>query len=112
MSAHEKVLITGASGFVGSAVAHKLVEAGYSVRALVRERDAYSTLVGLDIEFFKGDVRDREAVKRAVTGVRYVFHVAADYRLWTPNPKEIFATNVDGPAPRRHRRRIRFPARK
>jgi len=96
MSAHEKVLITGASGFVGSAVAHKLVEAGYSVRALVRERDVYSTLAGLDIEFLKGDVRDRAAVNRAVTGVRHVFHVAADYRLWAANPKEIFATNVDG----------------
>ena len=75
MNTHEKVLITGASGFVGSAVAHKLVEAGYSVRALVRERQTYSTLVGLDIEFFKGDLRDRGAVNLAMTGVRYVFHV-------------------------------------
>jgi dihydroflavonol-4-reductase len=96
MTTHGKILITGASGFVGSAVTHKLVEAGYCVRALVRGRDTVSTLVGLDIEFVKGDIRDRQAVNLAMTGVRYVFHVAADYRLWAPNPQEIFVTNIDG----------------
>ena len=96
MNTREKVLVTGASGFVGSAVAHKLVEAGYSVRALVRERGPYSNLADLDIEFLKGDLRDRELINRAVAGTRYVFHVAADYRLWAPNPDEIFATNVEG----------------
>jgi nucleoside-diphosphate-sugar epimerase len=96
MNTQGKVLVTGASGFVGSAVAHKLVEAGFSVRALVREKGPYSNLADLDIEFIEGDLRDRASIDRAVAGVRYVFHVAADYRLWAPDPGEIYATNLEG----------------
>lgn len=96
MNTHGKVLVTGASGFIGSAVAHKLVEAGFSVRALVREKGPYSNLAGLDIEFIGGDLRDRASIDRAVAGVRYIFHVAADYRLWAPDPGEIYATNLEG----------------
>jgi dihydroflavonol-4-reductase len=96
MSHKEKILITGASGFVGSAVARKLVEAGYSVRALVRGASPRAHLAGLDLEFFEGDLRDRKSVARAIAGMRYVFHVAADYRLWARDPSEIFASNVEG----------------
>ncbi|HZP70377.1 MAG TPA: hopanoid-associated sugar epimerase [Pseudolabrys sp.] len=96
MSNQDKVLVTGASGFIGSAIAHKLVEAGFSVRALVRKASPRDHLANLGLEFFEGDIRDRKSLDRAVAGTRYVFHAAADYRLWTRNPDEIFATNVEG----------------
>jgi dihydroflavonol-4-reductase len=89
-------LITGATGLVGSAVARKLVAAGFQVRALVRPGGHRFHLDGLDLEFVGGDIRDAESVRRAMAGIRYVFHVAADYRLWARDPREIFAANVDG----------------
>ena len=76
------VLITGASGFIGSAVAHKLVASGYSVRALVRPSSPRRHIAGLDLEFCEGDLRDEISIKRAMQDVEYVFHIAADYRLW------------------------------
>jgi dihydroflavonol-4-reductase len=96
MGNKEKILVTGASGFVGSAVARKLIEAGYSVRALVRGKSPRTHLAGLDLEYFEGDLRDRKSVARALAGMRYAFHVAADYRLWARDPSEIFASNVEG----------------
>jgi dihydroflavonol-4-reductase len=90
------VLITGASGFIGSAVAHKLVASGYSVRALVRPSSPRRHIAGLDLEFCEGDLGDETSIKRAMQNVEYVFHVAADYRLWARHPNEIFATNVGG----------------
>lgn len=96
MNNKEKILVTGASGFVGSAVARKLVGAGFSVRALVRNTSPRAHLADLDLDFFEGDLRNRKSVARALAGMRYVFHVAADYRLWARNPREIFASNVDG----------------
>ncbi len=93
---NEKVLITGASGFVGSAVARTLIEAGFSVRALVRGTSPRAHLERLGLEFYEGDLRDRPSIDRAVAGMRYVFHVAADYRLWARDPSEIFASNVEG----------------
>jgi dihydroflavonol-4-reductase len=96
MSHKAKILVTGASGFVGSAVARKLVEAGFSVRSLVRGKSPRAHLTGLDLEFFEGDLRDRKSLDRATAGVRYLFHVAADYRLWARDPREIYASNVEG----------------
>jgi dihydroflavonol-4-reductase len=90
------VLITGASGFIGSAVAHKLVASGYSVRAMVRPSSPRHHIAGLDLELCEGDLRDEASIKRAVQNVKYVFHIAADYRLWAVHPEEIFATNVGG----------------
>jgi len=90
------MLITGATGLVGSAVAKKLVAAGFRVRALVRSTSPRSHLDGLDLEYAVGDIRDSDSVRRAMAGARYVFHVAADYRLWARDPSEIFAANVDG----------------
>src|SRR5262245_21648422 len=96
MSGNDKVLVTGASGFVGSAVARCLVESGFSVRALVRDKSPRAHLAGLSLEFCEGDLRDRKSLERAIAGARYVFHVAADYRLWARDPNEIFAANVEG----------------
>jgi dihydroflavonol-4-reductase len=88
--------ITGASGFVGFAVARALVQAGFSARALLRPTSPRDDLLRLGIALAEGDLRDRAAVGAAVAGSRYVFHVAADYRLWARDRSEIFATNVGG----------------
>jgi len=94
MQAADKVLVTGASGFVGSAVARALLQRGHRVRVLVRPTSARFHLAGLDLEFVEGDLRDAESVRRAMQGVRYLFHVAADYRLWARRPSEIVENNV------------------
>lgn len=86
-------LITGASGFVGWHVARLLAERGHRVRALVRPG---SPLRELDAEPVTGDLRDPESLARAVAGCGQVFHVAADYRLWTPDPQVLYQSNVDG----------------
>jgi dihydroflavonol-4-reductase len=96
MATDGTVLLTGASGFVGSAVARRLRTAGFSVRALVRPASPTGHLAGLDLDFVTGDLRDAEAIRRAMAGVRYLFHVAADYRMWARNPDELMQTNVAG----------------
>jgi dihydroflavonol-4-reductase len=90
------VLLTGATGFVGSAIARALLAAGYRVRALVRASAVRTNLAGLDIETIEGDLRDRGAVACAMIGMRYVVHAAADYRLWAPDPAVVMQTNVEG----------------
>jgi dihydroflavonol-4-reductase len=87
------VLVTGASGFLGWHVAHALCERGDRVRALCRPG---SLIRELDVERVEGDLRDRASLERAVAGCGLVFHVAADYRLWTRNPSELFQSNVEG----------------
>src|SRR5712671_1613773 len=96
MTSGDKVLVTGASGFVGSAVAAKLVERGFSVRALVRATSPRSHLAGLDLDYVQGDLRDAATIRPAMAGVRYLFHVAADYRLWARDRNEIVVNNVTG----------------
>jgi dihydroflavonol-4-reductase len=93
-----KVLITGASGFVGSAVARKLVEAGFPVRALMRQSSPDFHLAGLGLEIAHGDLRDAASIRRAMRGVNWLFHVAADYRLWARDPSELTESNVAGTA--------------
>ncbi len=90
------VLITGAGGFVGSAVVRRALDAGFAVRAMVRDRGRASNLAGLGVDVVEADMRDADAVRRAVDGCRHVFHVAADYRLWAPDPDEIVEANVAG----------------
>lgn len=88
-------LVTGASGFIGGAVASLLQDSGFVVRALVRPTSPRANLRP-QFEIFHGDVTDRESVRAAMAGVRYLFHVAADYRLWAPDPRMILRTNVEG----------------
>jgi dihydroflavonol-4-reductase len=91
-----KVLVTGATGFVGSAVARMLLKRGHAVRALARPRGDRRNIAGLDIEIAEGDLADRATLERAARGCQALFHVAADYRLWARNPREIVEHNVQG----------------
>ncbi len=90
------VLVTGANGFVGAHVVRALLREGAATRALVREHADLRALAGLDCELVRGDLRDREAVERAVRGCDEVYHVAADYRLWVIDPAPMYAANVEG----------------
>jgi dihydroflavonol-4-reductase len=92
----DKVLVTGASGFVGSAVARALGRRGDYVRVLMRASSPRTNIEGERFEIAEGDMRDRRAMIAAMDGVRYVFHVAADYRLWARDPEEIVRNNLEG----------------
>jgi dihydroflavonol-4-reductase len=96
MASAAQTFLTGATGFVGSAVARRLVAEGFPVRALTRPGSPRFHLAGVDLEFVNGDMRDAQSVRQAMGGVRYVFHVAADYRLWARDRSEIIANNVEG----------------
>jgi dihydroflavonol-4-reductase len=87
-------LVTGGTGFIGWHVARTLLERGTLVRALARDPAKLRELPGA--EPIQGDLRDPESLQRAVAGCGVVFHVAADYRLWTRHPEEMFRSNVDG----------------
>ncbi|CCB66986.1 hopanoid-associated sugar epimerase [Hyphomicrobium sp. MC1] len=96
MAAKDIAFLTGASGFVGSAVARKLLDDGFAVRALVRKSSNRANLADIPLDVVEGDIRDAALVEKAMQGARYVFHVAADYRLWAPDPEEIVRTNTEG----------------
>jgi dihydroflavonol-4-reductase len=92
----DRVLVTGAAGFIGSSVARELVGRGTHVVALVEPGGDRSNLEGLDIEVVVGDLRDADAVTKATDGCRAVFHVAALYRFWTKHPEDFYDINVNG----------------
>lgn len=90
-------LLTGASGFVGSAVLRKLQAAGHQVRVLIRPSSARHNLEGLDdVEVITGDLTQPATLARAARGCRALFHTAADYRLWTRAPQSLYRSNVEG----------------
>jgi dihydroflavonol-4-reductase len=96
MKTGQRVLITGGAGFVGSALLRAFLAEGYAVRALVRATSPSDNLAGLEVERVEGDICDSGSVARAMTGVRYLVHTAADYRLWTRDPEALVRTNVEG----------------
>ena len=89
-------LVTGASGFLGSHVARQLVAVGETVRVLMRASSTNRAVSDLSLEYVTGDLRDPASLDKAMAGVQYVFHVAADYRLWAKKSKEIYESNVGG----------------
>jgi len=91
-----KAFITGATGFVGSHVARVLAEQGADLRLLVRKTSRLENIANIPGERFVGDLTDADSLKKGMNGCDAVFHVAADYRLWTRNPHEMYAANVEG----------------
>ena len=91
-----KSLVTGATGFIGSAVAHALIDAGHEVRVIVRTTSRRENLGDLDVEVCEGDLTDPASLRAALHGCDQLFHVAADYRLWARDPQQIYRSNVDG----------------
>jgi dihydroflavonol-4-reductase len=89
------ILVTGASGFLGSAIAAALRARGHAVRLLARASSPRTNLNPTDV-VCEGDLRDRASLAAALKGARYLFHAAADYRLWARDPEEIRRSNVEG----------------
>jgi len=96
MATDGPTLLTGATGFVGSAVARVLAARGHRLRLLVRATSDRRNLAGIEAELALGDLTDAASLARAAAGCRYVMHVAADYRFWVPDPQAMLRANVDG----------------
>ena len=91
-----EALVTGANGFIGGALVRRLLEAGHRVRAFVRPAADRRGLQGLPVEIVQGDLLDRRSLQAAVKGCRWIFHVAALYRLWARDRQAFYASNVEG----------------
>ncbi len=91
-----KSLVTGATGFIGGAVARALAAAGVEVRVLLRRNSDRRNLEGLPVEPAYGDLRDRDSLRKALTGCTHLYHVAAHYTLWAKDPSIFYQTNVTG----------------
>jgi dihydroflavonol-4-reductase len=91
-----KTFVTGATGFIGASIVRELLRDGREVRTLVRKGSDTSNLAGLDVELWRGDLRDRAGLKQGLKGCDVLYHAAADYRLWTRDPAEMYRINVDG----------------
>ncbi|MDX2027119.1 MAG: NAD-dependent epimerase/dehydratase family protein [Alphaproteobacteria bacterium] len=96
MSDKPLAFITGATGFVGAAVARLLLEKGFRLRALSRPNNDRRNIEGLELEIVEGDLGKPESYRNALQGCRALFHVAADYRIWVPDPSAMHRINVDG----------------
>jgi dihydroflavonol-4-reductase len=93
-----KTFITGATGFIGASIVRELLKDGREVRVLVRKGSDTTNLAGLDVEVWQGDLRDGERLRQGLKGCDVLYHAAADYRLWTRDPAEMYRINVDGTA--------------
>lgn len=93
-----KTFITGATGFIGASIVRELLRDGREVRVLVRPGSDTSNLTGLDVEIHRGDLRDSASLESGLRGCHVLYHAAADYRLWTRTPQEMYRINVDGTA--------------
>ena len=91
-----KCFVTGATGFLGSHVAHQLHSRGAELRLLIRRSSRTENIADLPVERTIGDLREVESLKRGMAGCEFVFHVAADYRLWAVNGQELYQSNVEG----------------
>jgi len=91
-----KAFLTGATGFIGGHLLRTLLSDGAAVRCLVRASSDRRNLEGLDCDVAVGDLRDSQSLDRAMQGSEVVFHCAADYRLYSPKPDELYASNVEG----------------
>lgn len=96
MASGDRVLVTGANGFIGSALVRALTDEGCRVVVLVEPGSDRASIDGLEVEEVHADIRDAHAVRRAVDGCQGVFHVAALYRFWAPDSKLFYSVNVDG----------------
>src|SRR5262244_1939416 len=96
MSGGMKILVTGGAGFLGSHLTRQLVERGADVRVLLRPSSSNRAIADLPLEYMTGDLRDPASLERALAGVQRVFHVAADYRLWSKRSQDIYDSNVGG----------------
>lgn len=91
-----RAFVTGATGFIGASIVRELLREGFEVRALVRPGSDRRNLDGLDVEIHEGDLADRDRLITALSGCNTLFHAAADYRLWTAAPQEMYDANVKG----------------
>ena len=96
MKSEMKALVTGASGFIGGNVVRELLKQGYQVRAMVRKESNQKYIQGMNIEVLYGDLLDKTSLDKALDGCDALFHVAAAYTFWTPEPKAIYEANVQG----------------
>ncbi len=91
-----KAFVTGGSGFIGAAIVRALLEDGFGVRVLLRPGSDRRNLAGLEVEQWEGDLLQPASLANGMAGCDLLFHAAADYRLWTPEPAAMYAANVDG----------------
>jgi dihydroflavonol-4-reductase len=91
-----KVFLTGSTGFVGSHVARAYAAQGADLRLLTRKTSSLAAIEGLSAEIVVGDLSQPESLRSAIRGCDTLVHVAADYRLWVRDPKQMYAANVDG----------------
>lgn len=91
-----KTCVTGATGFIGASIVRELLNGGREVRVLVRSNSDLANLAGLDVERVTGDLCDEGSLKKALCGCNVLYHTAADYRLWTPDPASMYRSNVEG----------------
>src|SRR5262249_44584740 len=91
-----KALVTGGTGFVGSHLVRALLQRGMEVRCLARKSSRLDNLNGLPIEIVYGDLRDAASLKTALEDCQSLYHCAADYRLWAKDPRELYASNIEG----------------